>query len=649
MDFARKVWRWLVAIKDGLVLLAMLLFFGALYGVLTMRPAEPRVREGALLIRMDGVVVEEPHDTDPLAALKSGDNPKEIAQRDLLRAIRGAATDAKVKALVLDLSKFEGGGLVHMTEIGAAMDSFRATKKPILLFGTMMGDDGIQLAAHATQAWVDPLGGAVLQGPGGMRLYYAGLLDRLKVNAHIYRVGTYKDAIEPFLRDGMSDPSREARKALYDATFGQWRADVATARPRANIDMVVRDPVGWFKASGGDAAKAALAAGLIDRIGTRAEFGAHVASIVGGGDDAKQRPGSFAHTSLAAWLKANPEKTPGRAIGVVTIAGGIVDGSEGPGEAGGARIARLIDRAADKDLAALVVRVDSPGGSVNGSEAIRVAIERHKKKGLPIIVSMGNVAASGGYWVSTPATRIFAQPGTVTGSIGIFAVIPSFERVLAAYGVKGDGVRSTALSGQPDVLTGLSPEVEGMLQANIESGYGRFLGLVAAARHKTPQEIDAIAQGRVWDGLTAQRIGLVDEIGGLDAALNAAAKAARLKDGEWHALYLGENAGGLSGLFKRLGGDEDEDAGEDGADARISGDWAGAIAYQQQQSLARVARDVQSLFAVQGAQATCLDCAGYADLAPRAGAVDGALPGWWARMWLMLAGGQGAAAAPSIR
>ncbi|MDE2303794.1 MAG: signal peptide peptidase SppA [Sphingomonadales bacterium] len=616
MIFARKVWHLLVAIKDGLVLMLLLLFFALLSAALASRPNPVAARAGALLVTIDGPIVEEPKLVDPLALLFSGgEDTREYRERDLVRAISGAADDSRIHAVVLDLSKFAGGGQVHLEAIGAAMDRVRAARKPVLVYATIYEDAAMLLAAHASEVWVDPLGGAFLPGPGGYNLYYAKLLDRLKIDAHVFRVGTYKDYVEPFIRNDMSAPARDARTALYGALWSDWRANVAAARPRADIARVTSDPVGWLKAAGGDAAKAALAAGLVDHIGNRSDFGQRVVQIVGA-DSQDSTPGAFAHSDLDSWLAAHPPAAAGRAIGVVTVAGEITDGKAGPGEAGGDRIAALIDRAAAQDIAALVVRVDSPGGSVMASEAIRSAIARLKARGLPVAVSMANVAASGGYWVSTPGTRIFAQPATITGSIGIFAVVPSFERALAAWGVTGDGVRTTPLSGQPDVVTGLTPEVEAMLQADIDSGYRRFIGLVATARHKTPAEIDAIGQGRVWDGGAARRNGLVDQFGGLDDALAWTAAQAHLRDGAWHAVFLGEKPQPLQRLVAALRRRDDDAAGE-GASGR---DWVGTIAARQQALLARAIAGAGRVMAVHGAEAYCLDCV---DAAPSP-APDGA-------------------------
>ncbi len=603
MIFARKVWHLLIGIKDGLVLLFMLLFFAALYAALTSRPSAGLVRDGALLIKLDGVVVEEPATIDPLAMLTERTAPtREYRVRDLVRALRAAATDKRITAVVLDLSRFGGGGLVHMQDVGAAMDAVRAAKKPVLTYAIGYADDGVLLAAHASEVWVDPLGGAFVMGPGGQTQYFGDLLARFKVNTHVFKVGTYKDFVEPYLRSSASDPSKEARTALLAALWADWKADVARARPKADIARVSSDPVGWLKAAKGNAAEASRAAGLVDRIGDKVSFGARVKELAGG-DPASSLPGSYAHTGMPALLAAHPLPTGGKKIAVVTVAGEIVDGKAGPGTAGGDRIAKLIDQANDDAVPALVLRVDSPGGSVMASEAIRGALERFRAKQRPVVVSMANLAASGGYWVSTPGQRIFAEPGTITGSIGIFAILPSFEKTLADYGVKSDGVRTTPLSGQPDLFAGLTPEVEQMLQANIESGYARFIGLVAKSRGKPSEQIDAIAQGRVWDGGTARQKGLVDQFGGLDDAVAYAAQAAKLGD-DWHAEFYGTERNPYASLLERLGGggdDVDEDSG-------AGNDFVGLVSARQSQSLIRATAQLERLIGTPGAQAYCLDC-----------------------------------------
>lgn len=619
MSFAGKVWRLLVGIKDGLALLFLLGFFVGLFWILSLRPSAGRVHDGALLLDLDGSVVEEVAPVSPWTLLYPSAVPtKEYAARDIVRAIDAARDDHRIKAIALDMTTFLGGGAVHMEEIGAALDRFRQAKKPVLAYAVAYSDDSLLLAAHASEVWVDPLGGAAITGPGGTQLYYKGLLDHFKVKVHVFRVGTYKSAVEPYILTGMSDPARENATAYVSTLWQEWQANVKLARPQANLALATADVPKWIDASHGDLAGATLAAGLADRIGTRVEWGRRVAQLVGR-DDWDRTPGTFAHTGLYAWL-ADKAPTIRRGltganapIGVVTIAGEISDGEAGPGKAGAARIVKLLDDGLDRHFKALVVRVDSPGGSVSGSEAIRRAILRYKEKGIPVVVSMSNVAASGGFWVSTPAERIFAQPETITGSIGIFGVVPTFEDTLKDWGVTTDGVRSTPLSGQPDLFAGFTPQAEAVLQASVTSGYQRFLNLVAGARHMTPGRVDQLAQGRVWDGGSARQLGLVDQFGGLDDALDWAAGRARLKKGAWHPVYLGADEDRYAPLLRRIWRRREE--------RRAGGDLFAFFAAREQERVARALDDLQGLLKVEGVQARCMECPAPA-LAPARGALD---------------------------
>ncbi|WP_179505600.1 MULTISPECIES: signal peptide peptidase SppA [unclassified Sphingomonas] len=609
MKFARSVWKVLVAIKDGLVLLFLLLFFWVLYAALTIRPVPGQVHDGALTITLNGSVVEERSSLQPAQILLSGEAPeKEFQARDVARAIEAAADDTRIKAVVLDLEAFTGGRQVHISRIGAAMDKVRAAHKPVLVRALLYTDDAVQLAAHSSEAWVDPIGGAVVTGPGGSQLYYKALMDKLKIKAHIFKVGTYKSAVEPYARSDASPEAKENLTAIYGALWNAWKADVKKARPRADIDLVTRNPAQWLAQSGGDMAQAAVKAGLVDKVGDKVAFGKRVGDLVG--HDLSAGDGGYKGTTLAQYLADKPAPKTGKAIAVVTVAGTIVDGEAGPGTAGGTRIADLIDQAVTSgNYAALVVRVDSPGGSVTAAERIRAAIARARAKGLPVAVSMANLAASGGYWVSTPAQRVFAEPATITGSIGVFAVIPSFEDTLANYGVTADGVRTTPLSGQPDIVGGLSPEFEALSQASVESYYARFLRLVADARHKSPQDIDKIAQGRVWDGGTARQLGLVDQFGELEDAVAWAAKAA--KADSWHAEFLGANPGSWQGLLADLMNDDSS------TESRAAGDVTGMLALRQQALGWRVLSDLARLNSAVGAQVYCLECGSLGPVAAR--------------------------------
>jgi protease-4 len=602
MLFARRVWKLLVGIKDALVLLFLLMFFGLLYAALSMRPTPGKVTEGALVMHLDGAIVEETADVDTLDLLLAQgtkrDLPQDVRARDIERALRAAAVDPKIKLVAMDLSRFTGAGFVHLRDIGAAMDRVRAAGKPVLTYADTYADDGTQLAAHASEAWVNPMGGAMAVGPGGNSLYFGTLLQKLKVNAHVFRVGTYKTFVEPYTRDGPSPAAIESYTDLYGGLWRSWQADVKRARPKANLALVTSDPVGWLKASGGDFSKASQAAGLVDRIGTPSDFASRVAQL-SGTKAAQTASGDIVGTQLATYLAAHPESTGGAAIGVVTIAGNIVDGDAGPGTAGGDRIAEALDDALDSGVKALVVRIDSPGGSVLASERIRRSIERYRQRGIPVVASMGNLAASGGYWVSTPAQYVFAEPGTITGSIGVFGILPSFEKALAQIGVNSGGVKTTPLSGQPDLMGGLSPELEQMVQMGIEDAYGKFLRLVGKARGKTPQQVDAIAQGRVWTGERAKQNGLIDAYGNFDAALAYAARAAKLGNGEWHAQYIGRKSDPLNALLLQMY--QRRDAG---------GDIAAMAARRQREQLSAALNQAEAMLSGQGMQAMCLECPG---------------------------------------
>lgn len=610
MAFAGKVWRLLVGIKDALALLFLLLFFAALFAILSARPSPGQVHEGALLLDLDGYIVEERSVIDPLEALLSQQAPVgEFPARELVQALDAAAGDDRIEAVVLDLSRFMGGGQVHMQSVADAVKRVRDADKPVFTFAVGYADDAMMLASHASEVWLDPLGGAVVTGPGGSNLYYADLLDKLGVNARIYRVGSFKSAVEPYSRNSMSDEARENYRQLYGALWQEWQANVKAARPKIDIEQVTQTPAEWVEASSGDLAQAALKAGLVDKLGSYEEFGARVAEVAGD-HPWEKAPGSFATTDYAPYVADTAPSTPGEAIGVITISGEIVDGDEGPAVAGGDRIAGLLDDALDDDLAGLVVRVNSPGGSVMASEVIRRAILRHKAKGIPIAVSMGNLAASGGYWVSTPGDRIFAQPETITGSIGVFAVIPTFERTAAEIGVNADGFRTTPLSGQPDLIAGFTPEVDAILQSSVGNTYANFIRIVSESRKLSPERVDEIAQGRVWDGGAAKQLGLVDSFGGMDEALAWVASEAKLADGDWHPRYLGSKVNRYDTLLRRMvAGESPETSGANDLFAMVAG---------QQTGLAdRIAADAERLLQMRGIQAICVECPRQSPIASR--------------------------------
>ena len=615
MSFVGKVWKVLVGIKDGLVLLFMLLFFVTLFAALSSTPSPAQVREGALYIDLTGFVVEERAVIDPFAALLNRAPPATQHQaRDIVRALDAAASDDRIKAVVMDLTTFAGGGQVHMQEIAEAMDRVRQTDKPVLTYALGYGDDHLHLASHASEVWLDPIGGALITGPGGSFLFYAELLDRLNVNARVYRVGEFKAAVEPYLLDAMSPQARENIEGLYGALWEEWQANVSKARPDMDLAGVIGDPVGWVEGSQGDLAEAALASGLVDTLGDRVEFGKRVAELAGE-DKTDKRPGTYAKTGLGAFLADHPAPTTGKAIAVVTVAGDLVDGEAGPGTAGGSRIARLLDKELDNaiegEVAGLVVRVDSPGGSVLASEEVRRAIERFRAADVPVAVSFANVAASGGYWVATAGDRIFAEPETITGSIGVFAVLPTFEDTAQRLGVNADAIRTTPLSGQPDVIDGLTPEIDAIFQASITDTYSDFLRIVSEARGMPAEEIDRIAQGRVWDGGAARQIKLVDQFGGLDEALAWVAEQAELEEGNWHPRFLADPVDGTDALIRQLLANALSPAVSQAQPQRAA-DLFALAAQNRDRAAARLLADAQRLGGSAGIQAYCLECPSHA-------------------------------------
>jgi protease-4 len=597
MRFVKAIWKLLVGIKDALVLLFMLLFFGLLYAGLSARPVA--IGDGVLVMDLDGVLVEQASRPDPVAAFVGASNvTREFELRDLIAALDAAKDDRRVKAIALDLDGFLGGGQPAIAALGEKIREVKKDK-PVIAFATGYTSDRYQLAAHASEIWMPAMGVLAVAGPGGNNLYFKGLLDKLGVTANVYRVGTYKAAVEPFTRNDMSPEARENAQALADAMLETWREDVARGRPAAAPGMArfLGDPIGVTRAANGDIAKAALDLKLVDRIGERRKYEERLAELGGKDDDG---PHPYKRIKLAAFEEQAVEPTAGP-IGVVTIAGEIVDGKAGPGRAGGETIVREIEQGlAENDIKALVVRIESPGGSALASEQIRQSLLAAKAKKIPVVVSMGNVAASGGYWVATPGDYIFAEPSTITGSIGVFGVLPSFEGSLAKLGLGADGIKTTPLSGEPDLLKGPSPEADAIIQAGVEQVYRKFLTIVAQARRKSPADIDRIAQGRVWDGGTARQLGLVDGFGGMDEAIAKAAELANLGKGERGLTYLEKEPSFTDTLIEAFATQEETE--------ELPADALASLAPAPEGLLARAIAEVRSILNGPTIQVRCLDC-----------------------------------------
>jgi protease-4 len=597
MRFVRAVWKLLVGIKDAMVLIFMMMFFGLLYAGLSARPAA--IGDGVLAMDLDGVLVEQAQRPDPFAAaVGAGNVTREFELRDLVAALDAAKDDSRVKAIALDLDGFLGGGQPAIAALGEKIREVKK-EKPVIAFAAGYTSDRYQLAASASEIWMPAMGVVAVAGPGGNNLYFKGLLDKLGVTANIYRVGTYKSAVEPFTRSDMSPEARENAQALGDALLETWREDIARSRPAAvpGLTRFLAEPGVVAQASNGDLAKVALDLKLIDRIGERRAYEERLAELGGKDEDG---PHLYQRIKLDAFEEQAVDRDEGP-IGVVTVAGEIVDGKAGPGRAGGETISRAIEKGlAEKDIKALVVRVDSPGGSALASERIRQSLLAAKARKIPVVVSMGNVAASGGYWVATPGDYIFAEPSTITGSIGVFGVLPSFEGSLAKLGIGADGIKTTPMSGEPDLLKGPSPEADALIQAGVEQVYRKFLGIVAQSRRKSPADVDRIGQGRVWDGGSARQLGLVDGFGGMDEAIAKAAELAKLGEDERGLTYLEEEPDFTDTLVEALAGEEE--AEEMPADALAS------LSPAPESLLARAIAEVRSILDGPTVQVRCLEC-----------------------------------------
>jgi len=629
LGFVKGAWRFLMVVKDALVLLFLVGFFAGIYAAISaVRPA-PAPARGALTISLDGALVEQPADEDPLALIGQTQQVRQYRLRDVVHAVETATTDSAIKAVVIDLSRFMGAGQVAAERLGKAMDVARRAGKPVLVYAQQFEDSGYLIAAHASEVWISPLGFVALAGPGGSNLYYKGLIDRLGITTHIYRVGTYKSFVEPYIRSDQSPAAKEASQALVSALWSNWQADVRRARPKAQAAAFAADPMTVARDFKGDAARAALARGLVDQIGDEYSFADRMTRIAG---EDSQNSNSYASIDMADYLRRHPaDASPGK-VGVLTVAGDIVDGEAGPGTAGGDSIATVIDEAlADDKIKALVVRVDSPGGSVSASEQIRMAVEQARDAGLPVVVSMGNVAASGGYWISTVGQRIFAEPATITGSIGVFGILPSFEGTLAKIGVTSDGVRTTPLSGEPDVAGGVSPAFDAIAQSTVEHVYRQFVGLVAGARKLPGAQAEKIAEGRVWDGGSARQLRLVDSFGGLEDAVAEAARLARLDGHDARPRYLEPEKDVFSRLLSSVS-----------ATTRVSArpapsDWLTQQARRREQAALSALAQAKAMLSGSAIRADCLECRGFGTggSGGSGGSAGKARDGWaWLTAWL---------------
>jgi protease-4 len=526
-------------VRRFLHLILLLLIFGFVIGAL--RVSIPKVpSKAALVIAPEGQIVDQ-LSGDPIQraiAQARGQGRSETLLWDLTDSIRAAAKDKRIPVLVIDTEYFEGAGQPTLEELARAIREFRATGKKVIAYGTAYEQAQYYLAAQADEVYVDPLGMVLIEGYESYHWFYKDAIDKVGLNVNVFRVGKYKSAVEPYTRTEMSPEAKEETLSYLSALWSSYQSAMTNVRklkPDA-VSSYVGTLADQVAASHGEAAAVALKAGLVTGVKSRLEVEKRVIGIVGADDE----NGSFKAVSAQEYIRAvhaekklKPNGTP--RIGVVVAAGEILDGDQPPGTIGGESTARLIREARlDDDVKAVVLRVDSPGGSMLAAEEIHREITALKAAGKPLVVSMGDLAASGGYYIAAPADEIWASPATITGSIGIFAVIPTGDKTLSKVHINVDGVGTTPLSGQLRLDRPLGEEAKKFLQATIERGYDVFLGRVSSGRRKSREQIDAIAQGRVWAGIDAKRLGLVDQLGSFDDAVKAAAKRAKIKDYELH-------------------------------------------------------------------------------------------------------------------
>ena len=556
--FFKWTWRLLNFVRELVLNIFFILLILVGVGVWMQLSGSEKAEQtsrGALLLDIAGVVVDKPSSSNKLGALgrqffgASSDRLQENSLFDIVDTIRQAKEDRNITGIVLDLKNFAGADQPSMQYIGKALREFRDSGKPVYAVGDNFSQGQYYLASFANKVYLSPQGVVDLHGFATNGLYYKSLLDKLKVSTHVFRVGTYKSAVEPFIRDDMSPAARDADSRWVGELWQNYLATIAANRQITPQQVFpgAKGVLDGLSKTGGDTAKYALDNKLVDVLASNADVEKVLTKQFGWSDkDKNYRAISYYDYNL------NKPADVGDSVAVVFANGAIMDGEETPGNVGGDTTASQIrDARLDPKVKAIVLRVNSPGGSVSASEVIRAELAAAKAADKPVVVSMGGMAASGGYWISTPASYIVANPSTLTGSIGIFGVINTLENSLDSIGVHTDGVATSPLA-DVAITKALPPEVQQMMQLSIENGYKRFITLVAQSRNKTPEQIDQIAQGHVWTGEDAKSNGLVDALGDFDDATAKAAQLAKLK--QWHIDYYQDEPGFFDRVMDSMSG-----------------------------------------------------------------------------------------------
>ena len=537
--FFGAIWRGLDSLRKILHLVLLLFVFLIFVGALSGGPPQLVPQKAALVVQPVGQLVEQiagdPYDR--AVAELFDDPPPQTLVADVVEAFHLAQTDERIEVVHLELSALGGTGLSKLKRVAAAMDSFRESGKRIIASADFYSQQGYYLAAHADELYMNPEGIVYLQGYGSYRNYFKDAIDLLRIDWNVFRVGTHKSFVEPYTRMDMSPEDRESRRRLIEQFWTMYEDDVVVARglPEGAINDYSQNLVEYVESANGDISQAALDRGLVDDLLGRAELREVLQSYVGvDSDDDSMYSAVHMPDYLDQMRLLHGSRLESENIAVVIAAGDILDGSHPPGTIGGDSTAALLRRAlADESVKAVVLRVDSPGGSVFASEVISQEIQALQAAGKPVVASMGSVAASGGYWISVVADRVIASPATVTGSIGIFGMVPTFQRTMRMAGVSTDGVGTTPWSGELRPDREMAGHTKQLFQLVIEDGYDDFISGVAEHRQLDKDYVDSIAQGQVWTGTDAFENGLVDQLGDFDDAVVAAAELAALTEGEY--------------------------------------------------------------------------------------------------------------------
>ncbi len=557
MRVLRGLW-WTVNTLRRLVLNALfLLLLGGLLWLL-LRPGPPPLQEQtALVLNWQGAVVEQRAGVNPrdgaLRQLTGGSDSDQLRLRDVLAVLDAAAKDPNIPHALLMLDQFGGAGLPVLREMGAALDRFKAAGKPVYAWGSSFDQRQFYLAAHANEVWLHPKGAVFFEGYGRYRNYYKDLFDKVGISPNVQRVGEFKNAAETYSANAPSPQTLEAESYLFNDLWALWMRDVETARqlPAGSITAGIDALPGSLVAAGGNAAQLALDSQLVNALKTREQMRARLLEL-GVADNSDPKAPTFRQVSFGEYAARLKPQRSGDAVGVVVAQGEISDGVAPAGRVGGLSTADLIRRAReDKDIKAVVLRVDSPGGSPFGSELVRRELELTREAGKPVVVSMGNLAASGGYWISMAADEVIADEATITGSIGVVALLPTAKAAMDKVGINSAGFTTTWLAGAFDPRREPDPRFVTLVQASIERIYTDFTGLAAKARNTTPEKIDEVGQGRVWTGRQALDRGLVDRTGSLGDALAAARERAKLPE-DARVAYLEREPGRLQRLLAML-------------------------------------------------------------------------------------------------